>query len=637
MSLTPNDISSPDDLKDIPEDDLPEFAGACRQRLIESVSESGGHFGASLGVVELTIALLYLFDSPDDKLIWDVGHQGYIHKMLTGRNDRLETIRQVGGLAPFLKRDESEHDTFNAGHASTSISAGVGIAEAFKHQGIDQDVISIIGDGAITAGMAYEALNHGGWEESNLIVVLNDNGMSIARNVGAINRYFDRLVHLPAYERLKDETKRWLDMIPEQYGDTARGVAQKVEKSIKDLVFPKIMFEEFGFDYYGPVDGHDMDSLLDEFRSVKRSEGPRFVHVLTEKGHGYEPAENDDQYAGHATSPFDIETGEAKTNGAPKPPKWSKWSGKTLTELGKENEKIHAITAAMRKGTQTVQFHEEIPERFYDVGIAEQHAVTFSGGLATQGEIPVVNIYSTFLQRAFDQVIHDVCLMDLPVRFIMDRAGIVGGDGDTHQGIHDMVYLRSLPNIVLGAPENEHVMQHFINTIVEYDEGPIAMRQPRARVDREDPLPIDDLKELPIGKGILEREGHDVALVAIGPMVQRARQAAEELADEDIDAAVVNARWVKPLDRELIADTVESCEAVVTIEEGMVRGGFGSAVLELMAEEGIQRPVERLGVPRGIVPHGNREHFLEKYGLTTGGISDAARDALKQRDTSTAR
>ena len=636
MSLDPEDIDGPEDVKQIPEEELANFAEACRQRLIESVSESGGHFGASLGVVELTVVLHYLYDSPNDKLIWDVGHQGYIHKMLTGRNDRLESIRQLGGLAPFLKRDESEHDTFNAGHASTSISAGVGIAEALKHQERSNEVVSIIGDGAITAGMAYEALNHGGWEEANLTVILNDNGMSIARNVGAINHYFDRLVHLPAYERLKEETKRILELIP-QYGESARGFAEKIEKSIKDLVFPKIMFEELGFDYYGPVDGHDTSSLLEKFRTVRRGEGPRFVHVLTEKGHGYEPAESDQQYAGHATGPFNIDTGEPKTNGAPSRPKWSKWSGKTLTELGKRNEKIHAITAAMRKGTQTVQFHEEIPERFYDVGIAEQHGVTFSAGLATQGEIPVVTIYSTFLQRAFDQVVHDVCLMDLPVRFIMDRAGIVGGDGDTHQGIHDMVYLRSLPNIVLGAPTDEHDMQHFINTLIHYDQGPIAMRIPRARVSQPEPLPVDELEEYTIGQGVLEREGKDVCLLAIGPMVPLARKAAGQLEGDGIEASVVNARWVKPLDRDLITRQIQQTRAVVTIEEGMINGGFGSAILELMADENLQRPVERLGVPTGMVLHGTRDHFLEEYGLTPDGIASSARQVLPDRETAPSR
>ncbi|MFB6356075.1 MAG: 1-deoxy-D-xylulose-5-phosphate synthase [bacterium] len=636
MTITPDEVESPADFRDLPPEELGEFAETCRERLIESVSKSGGHFGASLGVVELTVALHALFDTPDDKLIWDVGHQGYIHKMITGRNDRLETIRQKDGLAPFLKRQESEFDVFNAGHASTSISAGVGIAEAFKHQGRDNEVVSIIGDGAITAGMAYEALNHGGWEESNLIVVLNDNGMSIARNVGAINRYFDRLIHLPAYEQIKDNAKQYLGMIP-KYSETALDIAGSLEKSVKDFVFPKIMFEELGFKYFGPVDGHDMSELIDEFKSVKSYDGPRFVHVLTEKGHGYEPAEEDDKYAGHAMSPFNIETGEPKSNGGPTMPKWSKWMGKTLTEFGKKNEKIHAITAAMRKGTQTVQFAEEIPERFYDVGIAEQHAVTFSAGLATQGEIPVSCIYSTFLQRGYDQVVHDVCLMDLPVRFVLDRAGIVGGDGDTHQGIHDMVYMRSLPNIVLGAPVDEYAMQNFIKTAIEYDDHPFAFRFPRARVDRDDPNSLDELETYEVGKGERIREGHDVALIAIGAMVPRARKAAEELSDQGISASVVNARWVKPMDRDLISETINNAEAVVTVEEGRDKGGFGAGVLECMAQRDIQRPSRILGVPRGIVDHGSREEWLEEFGLTPGGIARTARDLLNQRETTATR
>ncbi|MFB6344346.1 MAG: 1-deoxy-D-xylulose-5-phosphate synthase, partial [bacterium] len=479
-------VNSPEDLKGLPEDELQDFASACRKRLIESVSESGGHFGASLGVTELTVILHYLFESPGDKIVWDVGHQGYIHKMLTGRNDDLETIRTKGGLAPFLKREESRHDIFNAGHASTSVSASVGIAEALKHQQTSDEVIAVIGDGAMTAGMAYEGLNNAGWLESDLIVVLNDNGMSIARNVGAITEYFNRLIHLPAYRQFKDEIKRVLGAIP-KLGESALDLAEKAERSVKNLVFPRIMFEELGFSYFGPVDGHDTDRLLKQFSQVKQEDGPRFVHVLTEKGHGYEPAEQDEKYAGHSTSPFVIETGEAKESESADYPKWSAWASQTLTDLAHHNKRLHSITAAMRKGTQTVRFEQEHPDRFYDVGIAEQHAVTFAGGLATQGEAPVATIYSTFLQRAFDQVVHDVCLMDLPVRFIIDRAGIVGGDGETHQGIHDMVYLRSLPNIVVGAPADEYAMQNFLKTAVEYGEHPFAFRMPRARVDRDDP------------------------------------------------------------------------------------------------------------------------------------------------------
>lgn len=636
MSFATYNVDSPRDLKSLPENQLEEFAEACRERLIESVSESGGHFGASLGVTELTVVLHYLFESPDDKIVWDVGHQGYVHKMLTGRNDRLETIRTKDGLAPFLKREESEHDIFNAGHASTSISASVGIAEALKHQGEDDDVIAVIGDGAMTAGMAYEGLNNAGWLESDIIVVLNDNGMSIARNVGAITEYFNRLIHLPAYRQFKDEIKRVLGSIP-KLGKSALDLAESAERSIKNLVFPRIMFEELGFSYFGPVDGHDPERLLDQFRQVKQEEGPRFVHVLTEKGHGYEPAEQDEKYAGHSTSPFVIETGETKESATTDYPKWSAWASQTLTDLAHHNRDVHSITAAMRKGTQTVRFEEEHPDRFYDVGIAEQHAVTFAGGLASQGEAPVAHIYSTFLQRAFDQVVHDVCLMDLPVRFIIDRAGIVGGDGDTHQGIHDMVYLRSLPNIVLGAPKNEYTMQHFVKTLVDYEESPIAMRIPRMRVNSHDRPSIDELESIPIGKGVREREGSDVALMAVGTMVPVALEAAERLEEDGISAEVINARWVKPLDRELLAEAAARTEALVTIEEGRETGGFGSAVLELLSEEGILRPTKLMGVSRGVVNHGDRSLYLEEFGLTPGGIAEAARSVLNQREQKTPR
>jgi 1-deoxy-D-xylulose-5-phosphate synthase len=634
MQYTPEDIDDPSDMKQIPEEQLQDFAEACRRRLLESVSESGGHLGASLGVTELTVALHYLFNSPRDKLIWDVGHQAYVHKMLTGRNDRLETIRTKGGLAPFLKRQESEHDIFNAGHASTSISAGVGIAEALRKQGRDDEVLAIIGDGAMTAGLAYEALNNAGWLDSDLIVVLNDNGMSIARNVGAMTEYFNRLIHLPTYRSFKDEIKRLLGSFP-SLGESALDLAERAERSLKNLVFPKIMFEEMGFSYFGPVDGHDMDRLVDQFQQVRQHDGPRFVHVLTEKGHGYEPAENDEQYAGHATSPFVIATGEAKDSDGKDLPKWSGWASQTLTDLAHHHKDLHTITAAMRKGTQTVRFEEEHPDRFHDVGIAEQHAVTFAGGLATQGEAPVVSIYSTFLQRAFDQVVHDVCLMDLPVRFIIDRAGIVGGDGDTHQGIHDMVYLRSLPNLVLGAPKNEYVMQNYVKTIVDYEEGPIAFRMPRKYVQNDDPKALEDLESIPIGKGAREREGEDVSLVAIGTMVPVAVRAARQLEDQGISAEVINARWVKPLDRELITESAAKTEAVVTIEEGRDNGGFGSAILELLSEENILRPTKLLGVPRGIVNHGDRSEYLEEFGLTPGGVAEAARNVLSDREETT--
>lgn len=618
-----DDIESPADLKEIPESELEEFADSCREKLIESVSKSGGHFGPNLGAVELTVALHYIFDSPRDKLVWDVGHQGYIHKMLTGRADKLNTIRKSGGISGFLKRSESEHDIFNAGHASTSISAAAGIATALADQE-DSEVVSIIGDGSLTGGMAYEGLNNAGGDELDMVVVLNDNGMAIAESVGAITEYFDRLIHLPAYEQMKQEVKQILDRGPEKLGKKAIALAQRFELSLKNLVIPRVMFEELGFRYYGPVDGHNVDRLLSEFRQVKDNDGPRFVHVLTEKGHGYEPAA-EDHYASHAVKPFNIDSGQQQEESSPK---WSRRVGQTLRDLGDSHPDLQVITAAMRKGTQSVLFEEEYPERFHDVGIAEQHAVTFAGGLATQGKKPAVCIYSSFLQRAYDQVFHDVCLMDLPVKFFIDRASIVGGDGETHQGIFDLVYLRGLPEMVVGAPSTDREVQNFVKTALEYDEHPIAVRYPRATVETTSALDTGDLEHRPPGEGERLREGTDVSIVALGPMVERARAAAEQLAGGGIEADVINARWVSPLDRELLVDSIEKTAGVITVEEGLVEGGFGSAVLELMSRENLSSPTQLLGVEDGAVPHGNREEYLQQYGLTHENIAKSARQLL---------
>ncbi len=623
MEYKIEDIDSPQDLKKIPEENLQEFAQNCRERLIEVVSRSGGHFGPNLGVVELTVALHYIFDSPRDKLIWDVGHQGYIHKMLTGRNKQLENIRKKGGISGFLKRSESEHDIFNAGHASTSISAATGVAEALARQKKDDEVLAIIGDGALTGGLAYEGLNNAGWEKSNLIVVLNDNGMAIAENVGAINEYFDRIIHMPAYEQVKDNIERLFNILP-KFGRKALRFSRKMEKSVKNLVVPRLMFEELGFKYFGPVDGHNVSKLVAEFQRVKEYDGPRFVHVVTEKGHGYKPA-IEDMYASHATSPFEVETGRPSPDAEASPVLWSQRVGETLAALGHKHSDLHVITGAMKKGTGTVKFEEEHPERFYDVGIAEEHAVTFAGGLASQGEKPAVCIYSTFLQRAYDQIFHDVCLMNLPVKFFLDRAGLVGGDGETHQGLFDLVYLRSLPEIVVGAPGDDIALQHFIKTAVEYDEHPIAIRYPRSEVSSQKPLDTSELEKIEVGRAIKEREGTDVAIIALGAPVEAARKATKMLVDEGIDVELINARWLKPLDERLILEAARRCDRIVTVEEGILRGGFGSAVLELLNDRGLKVPARRMGVPRGIVPHGDREKFLEEFGLTAEGIAEQVR------------
>ncbi len=625
MVVSVENIKSPADIKELTVEQLTELANSCREKLIESVSETGGHFGPNLGVVELTVALHYVFDSPVDRLIWDVGHQAYIHKMLTGRANKLTTIRKSGGLSGFLKKAESEHDIFNAGHASTSISAASGVAAAKQNFPDIGQVVAIIGDGALTGGMAYEGLNNAGGERLDMTVVLNDNGMAIAENVGAITEYFDRLIHLPAYEQMKSEVKKILDRGPKRLGRKATALARRFEMSLKNLVIPRLMFEEFGFRYFGPVDGHDIPKLVAEFEKVKEYEGPRFVHVLTEKGHGYAPA-TEDQYANHAVRPFDIETGKPRETN--RLPKWSRRVGQTLCSIGDQDDKVMVISAAMKKGTGTVPFAERFPQRFFDVGIAEQHAVTFAGGLASEGSKPFVCIYSSFLQRAYDQIFHDVCLMNLPVKFLLDRAGIVGGDGETHQGIFDLSYLRALPNMVIGAPATDRLLQSYIKTAAGYDQHPIAIRFPRATVSQEDASDFADLEILTPGEGKLVRQGSDLSIFAVGPILQEALKAAEQLAEEGIEVEVIDPRWVKPLDEKLLLQSVKKTGRLITLEEGISSGGFGGAVLELLSRHNIRVNSRVCGVDGGIVPHGERSEYLQKFGLTAEGIIETTRQVL---------
>jgi 1-deoxy-D-xylulose-5-phosphate synthase len=615
-------ISGPDDLKGRSFADLTQLAAEIRSELINTVTRTGGHLGANLGTVELSIALHTVFDSPRDLLVWDVGHQAYVHKLLTGRTDRFDTIRQEGGISGFLSRDESPHDSFGAGHASTSISAALGmaVAQQYKPTAKRNHVVAVIGDGALTGGMAFEGLNNAGSLQVPLIVVLNDNEMSIAPNVGALSKYLDRVRTEPKYKRAKSEISAMMERLPQ--GDFLVELSKRWKDSFKEFVYHSMIWEELGFTYVGPVDGHDIRATVEALRSACRVNGPVFVHVVTQKGRGYDPADQDRERA-HAVSAV----AAPKVKGAPPPPpKYQDVFAETLIELGRTNEKIIGITAAMPSGTSLGKFQQAFPERFFDVGIAEQHAVTFAAGLATQGMKPVCAIYSTFLQRAYDQIIHDVCIQRLPVIFAMDRAGFAGDDGRTHHGVFDISYLRCLPNMVIMAPKNENELRHMIKTAVDYQAGPIAVRYPRGAgvaCDISEPL-----HSLPIGRSELLREGGRVALVGIGSMVYPALGAADLLMNDGIEATVVNARFVKPLDETLLLDLADTHEAVITIEENVIDGGFGSAVLELYAAHDKRIPVHTLGVPDRFFEQASQGRLREMAGLSPQQIAAAATELL---------
>ena len=593
-------IDRPSDLRKLPRESVEQVAGEIRDEILSRVSQTGGHLASSLGAVELITAIHYVFDTPNDRLVLDVGHQGYSHKMLTGRREDFNTIGQRGGMSKFLRRAESEYDHFGAGHAGTSISAALGMARAKLHQGEDGIVIALIGDGAMTAGMAFEALNHAGHlAEKNLIVILNDNEMSIDPNVGALSSYLSRKLSAPMARRVKGWAREFLTGMP---GDMLHW-ARKAEESLKVFFSPGLLFEALGFRYVGPIQGHRMNVVLETLDNVKEmvanGSGPVLIHVLTEKGHGYGPAEADPlKY--HGVGQFDVPSGEF----APKkkaPPSYTDVFSDALIRLAGEDDRIIAITAAMASGTGLDRFQTAFPDRFYDVGIAEQHAVTFAAGLAAEGMKPVTAIYSTFLQRAFDQVVHDVCLQNLDVTFALDRAGLVGADGATHQGLFDFAYFRTLPNAIVMAPKDENELQHLLATAIEYP-GPAAVRFPRGAGFG---IALDpDIKKLPLGEAELLRDGDDAAILAIGSTNHPAMEAASELAADGISCAVLNARFVKPLDRERIVALAKRCRVLVTVEEHSVMGGFGSAVLELLAEEGILVPVRTLGVPDMLIDHG---------------------------------
>jgi 1-deoxy-D-xylulose-5-phosphate synthase len=612
-------IQNPKFLKRMSNEQLIQLSEQIRQFLIEKLSKTGGHIGPNLGVVELTIALHKVFDSPKDKLIWDVGHQSYVHKILTGRANQFDTLRQYKGLCGFPKRSESEHDVWETGHSSTSLSAAMGMAIARDLKGTNEHIVPIIGDGALTGGMALEALNHIGHEKKDVIVILNDNEMSIAPNVGALHNVLGRLRTAGKYHWVKDELEMLLKKIPAVGGKLA-ATAERVKDSIKYLLVSGVFFEELGFTYFGPVDGHNFEDLFDNLHYAKKAKGPVLVHVITKKGKGYHPAENDKVGTWHGTGPYKIETGDF-IQSKPSAPSWSALVSETVRKLAREDRRIVAITPAMPVGSKLEGFASEFPERMYDVGIAEQHAATMAAGLATQGMKPFLAIYSTFLQRAYDQVVHDICRQNLNVFLGIDRAGLVGADGETHQGVFDIAFLRHIPNIVLMMPKDENEGQHMVYTAIQYDAGPIAMRFPRGNGLG---VPMDEqLKTIPIGTWEVLREGTDVAILTFGTTIPMALQAAERLAHEGISVQVVNARFIKPLDEHMLHTLLKRNMPLLTIEEAVLQGGFGSAVLEFAHDHSYHGAViDRMGIPDRFIEHGNVSQLLKEIGLTTEHVME---------------
>lgn len=617
-------INSPADLKKLTPEQLPDLAEEVRRFLLETVSTTGGHLGSNLGTVELTIALHYCFDSPTDKIVWDVGHQAYTHKILTGRRDSFHTQRQYKGLSGFPKRSESEHDAFGAGHASTSISAGLGMAAAASLAGTSNHAIAVIGDGSLTGGMAFEALNQAGHLKKNLIVILNDNEMSISKNVGAFSAFISRKMTGRYFRDLKKEMQGLLGNIP-AIGSDILQFARRAENSLKGFLTPGALFEALGFDYLGPLDGHDLPQLIEVFNNINELDGPLLVHIMTTKGKGYKPAE-DTPHKYHGVGTFDIATGKGAAKAAGR--SYTDIFGETIVQLAEQDPKIVAITAAMPDGTGLNLFAERFPDRFFDVGIAEQHAMTFAAGLATDGFRPVAAIYSSFVQRAYDQVFHDICLQHLPVTIAMDRGGLVGDDGPTHHGVFDISYLRHLPGLTMMAPKDENELRHMLKTAV-YAGVPMALRYPRGtgcgvELDAE-------LKTLEIGRGEQLLEGGDLCIVAIGSTVYPACEAAGLLKQKGFSVAVVNARFVKPLDSELIMNSARSTGRILTVEENALQGGFGSAVLELLYDNGLQDvKVRRLGIPDRYIEHGSQAQLRKDLGIDAEGIAAAAEEVLTQ-------
>ena len=608
-------IQDPADLRRLPRAQLKGLADEVRECVLQNVSRTGGHLSSNLGTVELTIALHYVFNTPHDRLVWDVGHQTYPHKILTGRRERMPTLRQLGGISGFPRREESEYDTFGTAHSSTSISAALGMAVAARQKGEDRKAVAIIGDGAMTAGMAFEALNNAGVErDARLLVVLNDNDMSISPPVGALNRYLAQLMSGNFYAAAKNVGKTVLGPVPPLFE-----LAKRIEQGAKGMVVPATLFEKFGFNYIGPIDGHDLDSLIPTLENIRdrmaKQEGPQFLHVVTKKGQGYKLAEAD-PVAYHGPGKFDPAVGLTPPATPPKPT-FTQVFGQWLCDMAEHDKRLVAITPAMREGSGMVEFHRRFPDRYYDVGIAEQHAVTFAAGLACEGLKPVVAIYSTFLQRAYDQLIHDVAIQKLPMVLALDRAGLVGADGATHAGAFDIAYLRCVPNVSVACPADERDCRQLLSTAFAQDHA-VAVRYPRgAGVGVQ---PLADLSELPFGKGEVRRQGQRIAMLAFGSLLYPALQAAERLG-----ATVVNMRWAKPLDTELLLQIASSHEALVTIEEGVVMGGAGSAVAEALAAAQIAKPLLQLGLPDAFIEHGDPARLLALQGLDAVGIEASVR------------
>jgi len=615
-------INTPVDLRKLSRKELPELAEEIRRFIIDTVSVTGGHIAASLGVVELTIALHYVFDTPKDKLIWDVGHQSYTHKILTGRKDAFKSLRQYGGLSGFPKREESPYDTFDVGHSSTSISAALGIAQACCLKNEQCKVIAVIGDGSLGAGLAFEGLNYAGHIKKNLIVILNDNEMSISPNVGALSSSLSRLISGQTYNKFREELKTIFQNIP-GIGKSFYRLARQSEDFFKSLFVPGLLFDELGFKYIGPVLGHRVDPLIEDLKNIKNLNGPILLHVITQKGKGYRPAEEDPTYF-HGVGPFDKETGKPLSKkGAVTT--YTEIFGETLKRIAEDDPSVVAITAGMTGGTGLKLFQQEFPERFFDVGIAEQHAITFAAGMAAEGLRPVAAIYSTFLQRSYDQILHDVCMQNLPVVFMLDRAGIVGEDGPTHHGLFDLSYLRPLPNLIFMAPKDENELQHMLYTAFHLSQ-PVAIRYPRGKgfgvsLDQQ-------FKEIPIGQAEILKHGRQIAVFAIGSTVHPALEAAQRLESEGISCAVVNSRFIKPLDKKMLIGFASQAKAIVTVEENVLQGGFGAAVLEVLQANNSPVKVCCIGIPDTFVEHGPQKLLRAKYGIDADGIFSAVKKII---------
>jgi 1-deoxy-D-xylulose-5-phosphate synthase len=630
-------IRTPEDIRRLDEKDLPVLAQEVRDRIIDVISRVGGHFAPGLGVVELTVALHYVFDTPRDRLIWDVGHQGYPHKVLTGRNAEFDRIRQRGGPSGFLSRKESEYDVFGAGHAATSISAALGIATARDLHNEDFKVVAVIGDGALTSGIAYEALNNAGHTDRAMTVILNDNEMSISKNVGAMSKYLTAVVTNPWYNRLRNEIKNLIQRTPGAIGDRVEAMVMRMEESAKGFLTPGALFEELGFRYVGPIDGHDLGGLVDTLKQVRTWKTPTLVHVLTTKGKGYPLAEAN-PVVWHGATPFDKLSGEmSKKKGGP--PAWTNVFGKAIVEIAAKHPDVAVITAAMPSGTGTIPFSEAFPDRYFDVGIAEGHGVTFAAGLATEGVVPICAIYSTFLQRAYDSIVHDVAIQNLPVIFAMDRAGLVGNDGPTHMGLYDIAYLLAVPNVTVMAPKDGAELGALLRLAVEDRRGPFSVRYPRDNAPAASP-PLDEVPRIEYGTWEVLRRGHGLAILAVGTMVDPALEAARQLALEGIDSTVVNCRFLKPIDEKTLSWVLDRHAAVLSVEEGTIVNGFGAMIARTIASgdrRGHGHAIDVMGVPDEIFDHASRAEQLTQAGLTPQHIAARGRALAERGRIATAR